>query len=104
MVGTTLQIAGYNRFVWGSDWPASDPYQSVEAILKLEIDEELQEKWGYPAITKEVRREFLGGTLAKLPGINARRNHLRFPGQNRSPGGKSAEGDITRRNMRRQKK
>ena len=88
----------------GQRLPASDPYQSVEAILKLEIDEEIQEKWGYPAITKEVRREFLGGTLAKLAGINARRNHLRFPGQNRSPGGKSAEGDITRRNMRRQKK
>ena len=25
MVGTTLQIVGPGRFVWGSDWPASDP-------------------------------------------------------------------------------
>ena len=104
MVGTTIQIAGHDRFIWGSDWPASDPHQSVEAILKLSIPEELQENYGYPQITKANKAAFLGGTLAKLAGINAQRNHLKFPGQNRSPGGKSAEGDITRRNVRRQKK
>ncbi len=104
MVGTTIQIAGHDRFIWGSDWPASDPHQSVEAILKLSIPEELQENYGYPQITKANKAAFLGGTLARLAGINSRRNRLKFPGQNRSPEGKSAEGDITRRNMRRQKK
>ncbi len=104
MVGTTLQIAGYNRFIWGSDWPASDPHQSVEAILKLEIDEELQEKWGYPAITEEVKREFLGGTLARLAGIDPKKNHLKFPGENKPPIGKTPEGDITRQIMAGNKK
>ena len=104
MVGTTLQIAGYNRFVWGSDWPASDPYQAVEAILKLEIDEELQEKWGYPPITQELKAEFLGGTLARLAGIDAKKNQLDFPGQNQRPKGKTPEGDITRKIMAKHKK
>ncbi|MEK6711393.1 MAG: amidohydrolase family protein [Nitrospinota bacterium] len=104
MVGTTLQIAGYNRFVWGSDWPASDPYQAVEAILKLEIDEELQEKWGYPPITKELKAEFLGLTLARLAGIDPKKNQLDFPGQNKPPKGRTAEGDITRKIMAKHKK
>ncbi|MBI3128419.1 MAG: amidohydrolase family protein [Candidatus Tectomicrobia bacterium] len=104
MVGTTLQIAGYNRFVWGSDWPASDPYQAVEAVLKLEIDEELQEKWGYPPITKELKAEFLGLTLARLAGIDPKKNQLDFPGRNQPPKGKTAEGDVTRRIMAKQKK
>lgn len=104
MVGTTLQIAGYNRFVWGSDWPASDPYQAVEAVLKLEIDEELQEKWGYPPITKELKAEFLGLTLARLAGIDPKKNQLDFPGRNQPPKGKTAEGDVTRKIMAKQKK
>jgi len=104
MVGTTLQIAGYNRFVWGSDWPASDPYQAVEAILKLEIPEELQENWGYPAITKEVKAEFLGLTLARLAGIDPKKNKLKFPGNAGAPRGRTAEGDVTRKIMARQKK
>ena len=104
MVGTTLQIAGENRFVWGSDWPASDPYQSVEAILKLDIPEELQEKWGYPPLPKDLKKNFLGGTLAKLAGINAGRNKLNFPGENKPPKGKTSEGDKTRKIMRNKKK
>ena len=104
MVGTTLQIAGYNRFVWGSDWPASDPYQAVEAVLKLEIDEELQEKWGYPPITKEIKAEFLGLTLARLAGIDPKKNQLDFPGQNKPPKGRTAEGDVTRKILAKQKK
>lgn len=104
MVGTTLQIAGPGRFVWGSDWPASDPYQSVEAVLKLHIDEELQEKWGYPSITKQDKADFLGGTLARLAGIDAKKNHLKFPGMNGAPRGKTPEGDITRAIMAKQKK
>lgn len=104
MVGTTLQIAGYNRFVWGSDWPASDPYQAVEAILKLEIDEELQEKWGYPPVTPELKAEFLGLTLARLAGIDPKKNQLDFPGQNKPPKGRTAEGDVTRKILAKQKK
>ena len=102
MVGTTLQIAGPGRFIWGSDWPASDPYQSVEAILKLHIDEELQEKWGYPSITKQDKADFLGGTLARLAGIDPVKNHLKFPGMNGSPEGTTPEGDITRAIMAKQ--
>ncbi len=103
MVGTTIQIAGHDRFIWGSDWPASDPYQSVEAILKLSIPEELQENYGYPQITRANKAAFLGGTLARLAGIDAKKNLLKFPGKNKPPRGRTPEGDITRRIMRKNK-
>ena len=104
MIGTTIQIAGHDRFIWGSDWPASDPHQSVEAILKLSIPEELQENYGYPQITKANKAAFLGGTLARLAGIDPKKNHLKFPGNNKPPTGKTPEGDITRKITARNKK
>ena len=33
------------------------------------MPQELQEKWGYPAVTDEVRAKILGLNLARLTGI-----------------------------------
>ena len=70
----------------------------------IAIPEELQEKWGYPPLPKDLKKNFLGGTLAKLAGINASRNKLNFPGENKSPKGKTSEGDKSRKIMKNQKK
>ncbi len=77
MVGTTMQIAGSDRFIWGSDWPASDTGQSIQAVLNLKMTEELQEKYGYPEITKEDKSKFLGGNLARLIGLDPKKNMLK---------------------------
>jgi len=37
------------------------------------MPDELQEKWGYPAITEETRAKILGLTLARLAGIEAKK-------------------------------
>ena len=98
MVGTTLQIVAPAA----SSGAATGPLRTPKAVLKLQIDEELQEKWGYPAITKQDKADFLGGTLARLAGIDPVKNHLKFPGMNGSPEGKTPEGDITRAIMAKQ--
>jgi hypothetical protein len=43
--------------------------RAVDYIRNLEIPEELQSQWGYPAITDEIRAKILGLTLAKLAKI-----------------------------------
>lgn len=70
MVGTVMSIVGPDRLIWGTDWPASDPEQSVRAVLNLTMPEELQEKYGYGPITKEVKAKFFGLNLARLLGID----------------------------------
>ena len=91
-----MQIAGSDRFIWGSDWPASDPGQSIQAVLNLKMTEELQEKYGYAEITKEDKFKFLGGNLARLMGIDPKKGMLKAkrdaarkkPAKKRTAGGR----------------
>jgi predicted TIM-barrel fold metal-dependent hydrolase len=69
MIGEALQWAGPEKIVMGLDLPFDDTKRVVDYIRNLEMPEELQEKWGYPAITDEIRANILGLTLAKLAGI-----------------------------------
>jgi predicted TIM-barrel fold metal-dependent hydrolase len=69
MIGEALEWAGPEKIVMGLDLPFDDTRRAVDYIRNLEIPEELQEKWGYPAITDEIRANILGLTLAKLAKI-----------------------------------
>ena len=69
LIGEALQWAGPDKIVMGLDLPFDDMSRVVDYVRKLEMPEELQEKWGYPAITDEMRAKFLGLTLAKLAKI-----------------------------------
>jgi hypothetical protein len=53
----------------GLDLPFDETRRIVDYIRNLEMPEELQERWGYPAITEEIRANILGLTLARLAGI-----------------------------------
>ncbi len=69
MIGEALQWAGPDKIVMGLDLAFDDMPRVVDYVRTLEMPEELQEKWGYPAITDEMRAKFLGLTLAKLAKI-----------------------------------
>jgi hypothetical protein len=49
--------------------PFSEIPRITEWLRNLEMPEELQEKWGYPEITDEIRAKILGLNLAKLTNI-----------------------------------
>jgi len=69
MIGEALQWVGPEKIVMGLDLPFDDMGKAVNYIRNLEMPEELQEKWGYPAITAEMRAQFLGLNLARLAKI-----------------------------------
>ena len=69
MIGEALQWVGSDKIVMGLDLPFDDMRKAVDYIRTLEIPEELQQQWGYPAITDETRAKILGLTLAKLAKI-----------------------------------
>jgi predicted TIM-barrel fold metal-dependent hydrolase len=69
LIGEALEWAGPDKVVFGLDWPGVTMKACVDYIRTLEIPVELQEQYGYPAITDEIRAKILGLNLAKLTGV-----------------------------------
>jgi predicted TIM-barrel fold metal-dependent hydrolase len=69
MIGESLQWAGPDKIVMGLDLPFDETKRIVDYVRNLEMPEELQEKWGYPPITDEIRAKILGENLARLTKI-----------------------------------
>ncbi len=68
-IGLALEWAGPDKILMGLDLPFSEMARCVEFIRNLEIPVELQQKYGYPKITDEIRAKILGLNLARLTGI-----------------------------------
>ena len=70
-VGKMLKYLGPDNLLWGSEcvWFGS-PQRQIEAFRRLEIPEEMQERYGYPALTPEIKAKVLGLNAARLYGID----------------------------------
>ena len=57
MLGKLLVAVGPDNVVWGTDsiWYGS-PQTQIEAFRAFEITPEFQERFGYPALTPELKR------------------------------------------------
>ena len=75
LLGQLLKFFGPDRVVFGSDsvWYGSPQWQ-IDALWRFQIPREMQRKYGYPALTPEIKRKILGLTSAKLYGINVGAN------------------------------
>ncbi len=65
-IGEALQWVGNDKIVMGLDLPFDETKRVVDFVRNLQMPEELQEKWGYPEISEEIRANMLGLTLARL--------------------------------------
>jgi len=70
-VGKLLLHLGEDNLLWGSEcvWFGS-PQRQIEAFRTLEISEELQEQYGYPALTDEIKAKVFGLNAARIYGID----------------------------------
>lgn len=70
VVGKLLKYVGEDRVVWGTDsiWFGT-PQDQIQAFRTFEISQEFQERYGYPAITDEIRAKVFGQTSASLYGV-----------------------------------
>jgi len=70
-IGKLLKRLGPDRILWGTDSIWYGPSQDqIEAFRAFEISPEAQEKYGYPALTKEVKAKIFGGNAARLHKID----------------------------------
>ena len=70
VLGKLLLAVGPDRIVWGTDsiWYGS-PQPLIDAFRTFEIPERMQEEFGYPALSIEVKAKILGVNARAVYGI-----------------------------------
>ncbi len=66
VLGKLLVAVGPDNILWGTDsiWYGS-PQDQIEAFRAFEITPEYQERFGYPALTADVKAQILGLNAAR---------------------------------------
>jgi predicted TIM-barrel fold metal-dependent hydrolase len=73
-MGRLLRDVGSDRLLWGSEAPLlGDPQPMIEWFWNMQIEPELQSRFGYPQITEEDKRRILGENQARLFGVDIHR-------------------------------
>lgn len=71
LIGTLLLGLGADHILWGTDTPVIGPPQwQIEAFQGFMIPDEVRQRFGYPALTAEVKHKILGGNAARLFGLD----------------------------------
>ncbi len=67
VLGKLLVHLGEDNILWGTDsiWYGS-PQDQIQAFRTFQISAEFQERFGYPALTDEIKRKILGWNAARL--------------------------------------
>ncbi len=71
LIGKLLKHLGEDNVVWGSEclWFGS-PQSQIEAFRTFQISDEFQERYGYPALTPEIKAKIFGLNAARIYGID----------------------------------
>ncbi len=70
-LGKLISYCGEDNVLWGTDsiWYGS-PQDQIQAFRAFQISEEFQERFGYPALTKELKAKIFGLNATKPYGIS----------------------------------
>ena len=67
VLGKLLKHVGEDNVVWGTDCLFyGSPQPQIQAFRAFHISDEFQERYGYPALTKELKAKVLGLNAARL--------------------------------------
>jgi uncharacterized protein len=69
--GRVLRAVGADRLLWGSEafiWPSIQGL--IEHFAEVQIPEELQDRYGYPELTWDMKKRIFGANQARLLGID----------------------------------
>ncbi|MEX2457677.1 MAG: amidohydrolase family protein [Actinomycetota bacterium] len=71
VLGKLLRYVGEDNVLWGTDCIFyGSPQDQIQAFRAFEISPEFQERFGYPALTKERKAKILGLNGARLYGVD----------------------------------
>ncbi len=70
LLGKLLKYLGEDNVLWGTDCLFyGSPQDQIQAFRTFQISEEFQERFGYPAISDEIRAKIFGLSSARIYGI-----------------------------------
>ena len=73
VLGKLLRHVGEDNLLWGTDCIFyGSPQDQIQAFRSFEITEEYQERYGYPALTRERKAKILGLNGARVYGVEPR--------------------------------
>ena len=79
VLGKLLKHVGEDNVVWGTDCIFyGSPQDQIQTLRSFEISPEFQDRYGYPALTKAVKRKVLGINAARLYGAEPITTKARF--------------------------
>jgi uncharacterized protein len=71
VLGKLLRYLGEDNVIWGTDSVfTGSPQEQIVAMRSFEIPTSMQESYGYPALTDEIRRKIFGLNGAAVDGID----------------------------------
>jgi hypothetical protein len=71
LLGKLLRYVGENNVVWGTDSIFfGSPQDQIQAFRTFQISTEFQEKYGYPALTDDIRAKVFGLNALRAYGID----------------------------------
>ena len=78
IIGEALRFVGPDRIIWGTDYAgfSVQVYAAVTGFRDFQIPEDMQEAYGYPAITDEDRKKIFGENLGRMLGIDTTKRRI----------------------------
>jgi predicted TIM-barrel fold metal-dependent hydrolase len=73
VLGKLLFWCGEDKIIYGSEAPIFHPQWALKAFWEFDIPADLQEGYGYPALTEQAKRKILGENLLRLHGMERSR-------------------------------
>jgi predicted TIM-barrel fold metal-dependent hydrolase len=71
LLGKLLLSLGEDKICWGTDaLVVGQPGPQIASFNAYQIPQQLQEQFGYPALTPAIKAKILGGNLAKVYGLD----------------------------------
>jgi predicted TIM-barrel fold metal-dependent hydrolase len=71
VLGKLLRYVGEDRVVWGTDCVFhGSPQAQISALRMFEIPQSMQEEFGYPALTAELKAKIFGLNAAPIYGVD----------------------------------
>jgi len=73
ILGEAMRFVGPDKIIWGTDYAGfgAQVAGAVQGLRKFQFPEDMQEGYGYPALTDEDRAKIFGLNLAGLLGVDA---------------------------------
>ncbi len=79
ILGEAMRFVGSDRIIWGCDYAGfgAQIAAAVEGLRSFQFPEDMQEGYGYPALTDEDRAKIFGQNLAGLLGVDASKRRIK---------------------------